>query len=180
MLKIVVPLTEAYDEATGKFVTSESFVLELEHSLASLSKWESKFVKPFLEQGEKTNEEMIGYIKAMTLTPDVPEEVYLSLSIENITMINEYINSPMTATTIHERGPKSVNNEIITAEIIYYWMVALSIPFECEHWHLNRLITLVRVCNLKNKPAEQMSPSDIASQQRRLNEQRRAQLGTRG
>lgn len=180
MLTISIPLSESFDEAKNEFVVSEGFVLELEHSLASLSRWESKFEKPFLGKGEKTTEEVKWYVRAMTLTADVPSDMYERLSPDNMEQINNYINAKMTATTIREIGPQRPSFEIITAEIIYYWMVSLQIPFECENWHLNRLITLVRVCNEKNKPAKKMNRRDAAARQRELNSQRRAQLGTRG
>jgi hypothetical protein len=180
MLTLEVPLSESFNEETKKFVPGEVFVLELEHSLASLSKWESHFEKPFLGKGEKTTEETIWYIKAMTLTPDVPDEIYDKLSGKNLRSIIDYIDAKMTATTITEHGPQTKNTEIITAEIIYHWLVALQIPFECQYWHLNRLLTLVKVCNLKNSPPKKVGRKTAAQQQRDLNAARRAQLGTRG
>lgn len=178
MLKLNVRLQEIFDEATKKF-SETSFTLELEHSLVSMSKWESNFEVPFLNAKEKESEQTLWYIRAMTLTPDVPEEVFLSLKQEHLDQIGKYISAKMTATTFG--GPPSrPNREVITAEIIYYWMVSLNIPFECQHWHLERLLTLIRVCNLKNQPTKKMNRNDAIQRQKDLNAQRRAQLGTKG
>lgn len=182
MLKIEVPMGEEYyDETKEEFVSPESFTLELEHSLVSLSKWESREEIAFLSDEPKTNVQTFAYVRDMTLTPDVPDEVFASLTEANLSDIHSHINAKMSATTIRELAPSRGNRgEKITSELIYYWMVSLNIPFEAETWHLNRLIMLVRVCNEKNKPSKKMPRQTAAQRQRELNAQRRAQYGTRG
>lgn len=181
MLTITIPATETFDEIKGEFIYTKERILQLEHSLISISKWESKWCKPFLGKQEKTVEEIIDYVKCMTLNKNVSDEAYACLSQSNINDINEYIGAPMTATTFSnlERGGKK-NSEQITSELIYYWMIALNIPPEYQKWHLNRLLTLIRVCNVKNQPPKKMSKREIISRNAALNAARRQQLNTKG
>ena len=180
MLQITIPAIEFWDEETETFLTNDKEqVLQLEHSLVSISKWESKHCKPFLTKEQKTYEETIDYIKCMTITQNVPDSVYQHLTSKNISEINAYIEAPMTATTF-SNFDKKTSNEIVTSELIYYWMVANGIPMECQKWHINRLLTFIRVCNAKSTPPKKMSKREIASRYASLNAARRAKLGTRG
>ena len=180
MLKITIPAAEIYDEVKGEFVFLKEQTLQLEHSLVSLSKWESKWCKGFFSKQEKTYEETLDYIKCMTLTQNVNPDVYSRLTRKNVEEINEYISAPMTATYFSEDRNSKQNREVVTSELIYYWMIALNIPFECQKWHLNRLLTLVRVCNIKNQPPKKMSRRDIMSRNAALNAARRKQFNTNG
>lgn len=180
MLKITIPKTEMWNEQVQEFIDVEEQTLELEHSLVSLSKWESKWNKAFLTKQDKTDEEVLDYIKCMTLTPDVDPKVYYCLTDHNYEQVMSYIDESMTATYFSGGANSGANRERTTAELIYYWMIALNIPFECENWHLNRLITLIRVCSIKNQPPKKRSSGEIISGYAALNEERRKQLNSKG
>lgn len=186
MLQITIPAskeTELWDEVNEVYVyvpPQKEQKLSLEHSLVSLSKWESKWCKPFFSNEEKTSEETIDYIRCMTLTQNVNPEVYNRITQENIAEISKYIESPMTATTVYESGTKKNNREKITSELIYYWMIELNIPFECQKWHINRLLMLIRVCNAKHQPDKKRSKREIMSDYAALNAARRKQFNSKG
>lgn len=181
MLLITIKAGEFYNERIGEFVKTKDTKLQLEHSLISLSKWESKWCKPFLSETPKTAEENVDYVRCMTINQNIDPDIYYGLTPEQIQEINNYINAPMTATWFSEdKKNAKKNKEVITNELIYYWMVALQIPFECEKWHINRLLTLIRVCNVKNEPPKKMSQKDLLSRNRSLNAARKAKLGSRG
>lgn len=185
MLKLLIPPVEFYDSSKEEFIHTKEVMLTLEHSLVSISKWEAKWHKPFISDNKRTPEESIDYIKCMTITQNVPNDVYTYLTNKQINEIYEYIDDKQTATWFTEtknpkqHGPKK--KETITSELIYYWMVALEIPFECQKWHLNRLLTLIRVCNIKNnKKPKKMGKRESARNNAKLNAQRRAKLGSKG
>lgn len=180
MLRVTIQSTELFDETTETFTNVDDVELELEHSLVSLSKWESFFQKPFLSSTEKTPIEILTYIRMMVLTPNVDPTVYLRLSQQNVDDIHAYIDSSQSATTFGDMPKRSSNGEIITSELIYYWLIAFSIPFECQTWHLNRLFALVRICNIKNSKPKKMSKQEMAQRNRELNAQRKAKLNTSG
>ena len=184
MLQIEIPEIELYNSEKDEFTYIKSQRLQLEHSLMSLSKWESKWCKPFLSKEEKTPEQTIDYIRCMTIGTPASPEVYTMIAYneETIKQIKDYIDAPMTATWFSEKEGQSQkrSKEIVTAELIYYWMIALQIPFECEKWHLNKLLTLIKVCNIKNTPSKKMPKKEIYSRNKALNEARRMKYNSKG
>ena len=183
MLQIVVPEMELFDNDKNEFIKINRTELQLEHSLISLAKWESKWHKPFLGKEKKTTIEVIDYIRCMTLTKNVDPNVYQFISDKNLKQIYDYINDPMTATWFNKTDEVKSGigrRDVITAEIIYYWMVTLNIPVQFEKWHLNRLITLIKVVNIKNTPSKKMSKGDVLKQNAKLNAARRAQHKSKG
>ena len=180
MLQIIVPPIEEWNESKQEFVYLKGCTLQLEHSLVSISKWESKWNKVFLSKREKTTEEVLDYIRCMTITQNVNPEIYMRLTDENIKQINEYIEAPMTATYFSEDSTRRTSREQVTSELIYYWMISFNIPLECQKWHLNRLLTLIKVCNIKNQPPKKKNTMEIMSRNAALNEARKKQLNTKG
>ncbi len=180
MLSVFIPAEELWDEHKEEFVRRAAVTLQLEHSLVSISKWEARWNKPFLSKAEKTYEETLDYIRCMTLTQNVPPDSYGRIPGEGFSQIQKYIDAPMTATTFSKDPPGSVNRETITSEIIYYWMIEFGIPFECQKWHLNRLLTLIKVCERKSRPQKKMGAQKLMARNRRLNAARRSMLHSRG
>ena len=180
MLRITVPAAEFFDETSEEFVYKKAIELQLEHSLVSISKWESKWNKAFLGKQEKTNAELSDYIRCMTLTQNVDPEVYSRLSESNYADINAYIEAPMTATRFYEEKQTSKGKDTVTSELIYYWMIACGIPVEFQKWHLNRLLTLIRVCDLKNNPPKKHSRRELLSRHAALNAARRKKYNSKG
>lgn len=185
MLKIKTQKKEFWDEKTQEFVYSEGCEFRLEHSLLSISKWEAKYHKPFFSKEEKTDEETLYYIKCMILDDDIDIESINTIHIfgnEELSEINAYINDSQTATWFsdNKKNKKSKSPEQVTNELVYYWMIALGIPFECEKWHFNRLLTLIEVCNIKNEKPKNMSKKELYSRNTALNQLRRKQMNTHG
>ncbi len=192
MLKVIILPTEHYDEDRNIFFKypEQPVTLFLEHSLLSISKWEEKWHKPFLTDERLSTEETLDYIKCM-IVKSIPNQLdskwLYNLDEKSLKSINDYIKDPMTATFFNEQANKNPKNKrIITNELIYYWMVSYQIPFSCEKWHINKLITLIKVCNAENEAASKdnkknsaLSKNDIAAR-RALNAQRRAKLHSRG
>lgn len=180
MLEIVIPDTELFDESTMEFRQVKSTVLRLEHSLVSVSKWEAKWKIPFLTKDRKTVEQTIDYIRCMTINQkSVNPETYRALTNEHINMVNEYISTDQTATTFNDAN-NPVSREIITSEVIYFWMSQYNIPMECQKWHLSRLLTLLRIAGIKNSPEKKMPRNAIYSRNRALNAARRKAHRTKG
>lgn len=173
MLQITIPEREYFDEETCEFVYTDRVTLQLEHSLLSISKWEAKWHKAFLGKQPKSDEEMVDYVRCMTLNKNVDPKVYNRLTSENIEEINAYIENPMSSTYFPKDRQDKAGGDTPTAELIYYWMIASGIPFECQKWHLNRLLALIRVCGIKNAPSKKMSKSDILRRNASLNKARR-------
>lgn len=184
MLTVTIPSKEFFDNATGLFHYTKEKTIVLEHSLVSLSKWESKWGKPFNDGKPKTIEEIVDYIRCMTITQNISNDTYDGITQEILEKVNSYIDEPMTATTFRSINKndkhKKVGKDIITAEIIYYWMFSYNIPLECQKWHLNKLLTLIRIFNVKNTPQKKMSNKDTIKHNRALNNARKKKLGTRG
>lgn len=183
MLEITIPSVEVYDHEKNEFRVVKGQTLVLEHSLVSLQKWEAIHHKPFLTKEDKTIEETRSYVKCMTITNNVNPEIYYYLTESNMREVNAYISDTMTATTINNRQPEGAApkpKEVMTAEVIYYYMIALQIPFECKKWHLNQLLTLINVCSIKNEPPKKMSKSALMKHNSSLNAARRAAMHTKG
>lgn len=181
MLTIIVPAGEIYNEVTNEFIYTKETTLRLEHSLVSISKWESKWKVPFLGKDRKTQEQVVDYVKCMTTTQNVSDQVYMCLSPENFDDIGKYIEDTKTATWFSDNTNRPTS-EVVTSELIYYWMTAFNIPFECQKWHLNRLLTLIKICSIKNQSNDKkkMSRSAILKQNASLNKARRARSGSKG
>lgn len=184
MLTLEIEPVEYYNDETETFESRGGGTIRLEHSLLAMSKWEMRWKRPFLHAPPETSEELIHYIKCMSVDGEIPEELIYGLTTSQVRQVSDYLADPATASSVTSRQKDSKSKEQTTTELIYYWMVALQIPFECETWHINRLLMLVRICNIKNRQADpkapKMSQDEIVQDYRRENERRRAMLGTKG
>ena len=180
MLELNIPEREVFDETKNEFIRTKPVSLKLEHSLVSISKWESIYEKPFLDGKDKSIEETKVYIKCMTITQNIDPLVYEVMSSDEFKQIENYLNKKMTATVIKEIDTTKKTSQFVTSELIYYWMVALSIPLECQKWHINRLITLIKICEEKNKPPKKMARSVRNKHNSALNAARRNRIGSSG
>jgi hypothetical protein len=180
MLTLIIPKNdELFDEEKQEFITRKEKSLTLEHSLVSISKWESRWMIPFLSNTPKTEEQALDYTRCMIVTKNIDPDIIHQLSNDDLIKIKDYIKSTMSATTVKKNTGK-VNKDVVTSEILYYQMVAHNIPFECERWHLNRLLMLITVCNEKNAPAKKSSKHDTATRNKSINSARRKSMGTKG
>lgn len=180
MLPIHIPRTRLWDELNEEFIHVDETTLELEHSLVSISKWESKWHRSFFDKNEKTYEETLHYIECMTLNENVQPEVYMCLTDKHMEQIRNYIEDPMTASKVPEDKSGKSSRELITSELIYYWMISLQIPVEFERWHINRLIMLIKICGVKNAPPKKMSKRDIYNRNAAINAANRKRFNTSG
>lgn len=184
MLRLKIPAREYFSDETNEFITiGETRTIQLEHSLVSLSKWESKWKKPFLTEGRKPQEEFLDYVRCMTITQNVPKETYLNITPQLRLEIEEYMNDKMTATTFNDLGrkpPSRANSRFITSELIYYWMISYGVPMECQKWHLNRLMTLIEVCARESQPSKKMTQKDVYEQYKRINALNKSKFHTKG
>lgn len=175
MLQITIPGAEFWDEKECMFKYGPAATLKLEHSLLSVSKWESKWKKPFLsDKYEKTDAMWLDYIRCMAISP-IPDDIWPRLKNNHIQEILQYIHDSHTATTISTNplgaptSKKKKKKQYITSELIYYWMFSCQIPKDCEKWHLNRLMTLIQVFSVENAPAEKISKQQMAARRSQLN-----------
>lgn len=180
MLTITIDEEEIYDSEKNLFMTLPKTTFSIEHSLLSISKWESRWKKPYLSENKKTDEEFLDYIRCMTITPNINKDVYKRIKNKNLKIIHEYIDDPMTATTFKQSESGQYASKIVTSEVIYYWMINFNIPIECQKWHLNRLLTLIRICSIKNNPPKKMSRKEIYSQNTAINAKRRSIINSLG
>jgi hypothetical protein len=179
VLEIKVGAIEWYDESKSLFMSEGGIELQLEHSLVAVSKWEQKYEKPFLGKQAKDPNEVLDYVLCMVVGEIPRGDILEKVSERNLEEIQKYLNQKMTATWFRETGAPRTS-EVITSELIYYWMTAFNIPWEAQHWHINRLFTLIRIANEKQAKPKKMGRQEAAARQRELNAQRRAQLGTKG
>lgn len=180
MIQVTIQGGELFDSKTNEFVNFKTTTVSLEHSLISISKWEAKWKKPFFKKEERSLDEIIDYIACMSLNPNIDHRIFHKISSDEVRRVSDYISDPMTATTFNEFEDPKNNKQIVTSELIYYWMIAYNIPFECQKWHINRLLTLIRICGIKNAPPKKTSKAEMMRKRAQINAERRSKLHTKG
>lgn len=180
MIQVTIPGGELFDSKTNEFVNFKTTTVSLEHSLISISKWEAKWKKPFFKNEERSLDEIVDYIACMSLNPNIDHRIFHKISSAEVRRVSDYISDPMTATTFNELEDFKNNKQIVTSELIYYWMIAYNIPFECQKWHINRLLTLIRICGIKNAPPKKTSKAEMMRKRAQINAERRSKLHTKG
>lgn len=182
MLTVHIPDVELFNNATGEFSYAKGGTLTLEHSLVAVHEWESKWKKPYLSQKKKTREESVDYIRCMIVEGHVDDEALRAIPNDVMTTVDNYIHDPMTATIIHSEGQSSnsSNGTFTTAEIIYWQMTVLNIPIVFETRHLNKLLTLIKICSIKNGKPKMLSKQERYERNRKINEQNKKRYNTKG
>ena len=173
VLDLYIPGKEFWNSELQEFIYTKDITLHLKHSLVSLTRWEQHYKRRFLDNGPKNEEEYRFYIQCMTLNKDVDPLVYTVLQEDDIKKVTDYLHDSMTATTLPKQNNNRSNSEKLSSELIYYYMTALNIPFECEKWFLNNLIILISIASIKNNPQEKKSKPSWSSI-RALNAERNA------
>ena len=180
MIQVTIPGGELFDPKTNEFINFKTTTVSLEHSLISISKWEAKWKKSFFKNEERSLDEIIDYIACMCVTPNVDPRIFHKISSKEVKKVSDYISDPMTATTFHDLEDHKANKQTVTSELVYYWMIAYNIPFECQKWHINRLLTLIRICGIKNAPPKKISKAEMMRKRAQVNAERRSRLHTKG
>lgn len=178
--KVEIPEREFFDEENNRFIKVPQTTLLMEHSLVSISKWESKWHIPYLSNKPKTREQTIDYLRCMTITQNVDPFLFYCIPDKELLKIKDYIENPMTATTFSDEEGKGHTKKVLTSEVLYYYMTMYNIPVEFEKWHINRLLTLIKVCSEENKPKKKIGSKKLASKYASLNAARRAKLNSKG
>lgn len=185
MITIHIPQSEIWDDGNNEFIYIEEQTIDMEHSLVSITKWEAKHHKVFLEENKKTPEEMMDYVRCMCINPLKNERDILGISKKDIEKITNYIEDPMIPFKLKSKDDgntygRKKNKDPMCGIMIYYYMVSCQIPFECQHWHINQLLALIQIYSMKENPGNPLKGSKLANRNTTLNAMRKARLGSKG